>query len=231
MSKSSKAPPTQGEKVGDLEAACADLPIFPLAQVVLFPRALLPLHIFEPRYRAMIKDCMASHRAIAMALVTDPGEPRSGERERPAIASIAGAGIIVEHHELPDGRSNILVHGQARVRLEELPFVPPYRRARATILQEIHSHVPENDRTALFAAASAFVAEVSKKNPKFSFSMPRSLEPGAIADLCAHHLVVDARARQGILEELDVAERVRRVIHELASQHSGMLREGGSELN
>src|SRR5579883_1951111 len=56
-------------KGADLEAALAELPIFPLPHVVLFPRALLPLHVFEPRYRAMLKDALETHRAIAMAMV------------------------------------------------------------------------------------------------------------------------------------------------------------------
>lgn len=219
-------------KIGDLEAACAELPIFPLPQVVLFPRALLPLHVFEPRYRAMLKDALVSHKALAMALIVErPGGDASEAGGHPRLASIAGAGIIIEHQELPDGRSNILLHGQARVRLEELPFVPPYRRARATILREIHSHVSDTDRVALFGAAAAFAGEVSKKNPKFSFALPPSIEPGAVADLCAHHLVVDAKARQAILEELDVAARVRMVISELAMQYSEMTREASGSLN
>jgi ATP-dependent Lon protease len=205
----------------DLEAACAELPIFPLPQVVLFPRALLPLHIFEPRYRTMLADALSTHKAIAMALLLE------GE----AIAPVAGLGIVVEHQALPDGRSNILLHGKARVHLEELPFVPPYRRARATILEDVPTPVPEADKTALFASAAAFVSDVARRNPRFSFELPRSLPAGSVADLCAHHLVVDTRARQAILEELDVAERVRRVIRELAAQHADMAREGGGSLN
>ena len=217
------------EAMERLEAACAELPIFSLSQVILFPRALLPLHVFEPRYRALLKDALLTHRAMAMALIVDPNAKDANGN--PTIASVAGAGIIVEHQELPDGRGNILLHGRARVRLEELPFVPPYRRAKATIVTDIHSRVTEADRRALFAAAAAFSGEVAKKNPKFSFNLPRSLEHGAIADLCAHHLVIDARARQAILEELDVQQRVLRVIAELAGQHSEMIREAGGSLN
>jgi ATP-dependent Lon protease len=205
-------------------AALAELPVFPLSQVVLFPRALLPLHVFEPRYRAMLKDCLATHKAMAMGLVIGPPGPDG----HPPIATVAGAGVIVEHQELPDGRSNILLHGRARVRLEELPFVPPYRRARATILEEIPTSVRDADRAALFAAVSAFVQEVKKRDPSFSFSLPPSLEPGAIADLCAHHLVIDAAARQAVLEELDAAERVRRVIAELSAQQQSAPGRGGA---
>ena len=71
-----------------LAAALDDLPIFPLPSVVLFPRALLPLHIFEPRYRAMVEHCMKTHRAMAIAFIPDPNDKdANGE---PRFASIAG---------------------------------------------------------------------------------------------------------------------------------------------
>jgi ATP-dependent Lon protease len=210
---------TKNAELTNLEAALGELPIFPLSQVVLFPRALLPLHIFEPRYRALLKDALATHRAIAMGLVI-AGELDA--RGRPRVASVAGAGVILEHEELADGRSNIVLHGVARVRLEELPFVPPYRRAKGTILHETPTAVPAADRTALLAQATSFVQEVHKRDPSFSMRLPTSIETGAIADLCAHHLVIDAAVRQKILEELDVAARVRLVTTELAAQHAAL---------
>jgi Lon protease-like protein len=212
-----------------LEAALAEMPVFPLTQIVLFPHALLPLHVFEPRYRALLKDCLSTHRVMAMALITDPF--RVMANGEPPIATVAGAGIVVEHQTLPDGRSTLLLHGQARVRLEELPFVPPYRRARATLLVEDDVLVPPDDKTALFASAAAFSAEVRKQNPRFSFRVPDHVSAGALADYCAHHLVIDTRTRQALLEELDARERVRIVTAELAMQHSVLLRESGGVLH
>jgi Lon protease-like protein len=211
----------------ELLPALEAIAVFPLPQVVLFPQAILPLHIFEPRYRAMLKDCVASHGAMAIALLI--GSSREGQL--PPIAEVAGAGIIVEHQPLPDGRSNILLHGRARVRLAELPFVPPYRRARATLLQDVAEVVSTADRAALLACAEAFAAEVRQKSPEFSFHIPPNLEPGVLADYCAHHLVVDTALRQKLLEELRPGERVRMVTTELASQHSALLRESGSFLH
>jgi Lon protease-like protein len=215
---------SKSSELESLEAALAEIPVFPLPQVVLFPRALLPLHIFEPRYRAMLKDALATHRVLVMALqldapdkAQDKVEPKI-ERSQPKIAAVCGAGIILEHHPLADGRSNIVLHGLARLRIEELPFVPPYRRARATILHDLPSAIPMADRTALLAEATAFAGEVHKRDPTFTFRIPPSLEPGPVADLCAHHLIVDAPARQRILEQLDPAERVRMVTAELAVQ-------------
>lgn len=204
----------------NLEAALSDMPVFPLGQIVLFPRALLPLHVFEPRYRALLKDALATHKVIAMALVPDPND--KDEAGHPRFSPICGAGFIVEHQQMADGRSNILLHGVARVRLEELKFVPPYRRAKATILHDHPSVVPAAERTALLAEATSFAGEVARRDESFSFKLPPSLEPGAIADLCAHHLVIDAAARQRILETLDVTERVRMVTAELAIQHGSI---------
>ncbi len=211
------------EKTGDFEAALQNLPVFPLPQVVLFPRALLPLHIFEPRYRAMLKDCLAGHRHIVMTHV----DASSGARE----GVVAGVGYIVEHQPLPDGRANIVVQGRARVRVTELPSSDPYRRVRATKLEDVTKRVSQADRTALVTAAGAYAGEVGRRDPRFSFAVPPNLETGALADLCAHHLILSAEMRQKMLEELDASLRVQSVIRELATQHSALLHVSGGVLH
>jgi ATP-dependent Lon protease len=200
----------------DLAPALAALPLFPLP-TVLFPGALMPLHIFEPRYRAMVRDALDTHRALAVVLITDP-EDRD-EHGRPRIAEIAGAGVIVDHAELPSGRFNILLRGRARVHLEELPFrEKPYRRARATVLTAPPGEASASDLSALIAAATSFAARVRERDPSFELPLPKDAPASVIADLCAHHLLLDARERQVALETLDVGERVRRVAEALALQ-------------
>ena len=212
-----------------LDAALDELPLFPLGQVVLFPRAVLPLHVFEPRYRTMLRDCVETHGAMAVVLIKAGGEVDA--QGNPFLSEVAGAGIVMEHQEHPDGRWNILIHGSARVRLEELPFVPPYRRARATILRDTDTPVATSDRTALVAAASAFAGEVYRRDANFSFRLPPNAETNTLADLCAHHLVVDAAARQAILEELDVSMRTQMVIRELAIQQRAFMKDNGGVLH
>jgi Lon protease-like protein len=199
-----------------IDAALGALPLFPLPQAVLFPGAVLPLHVFEPRYKAMIRDCLASHRALAVVQVTDPSQ--RDEHGHPAIASVAGAGLIVDHAELSEGRYNILVRGQARVRVEELPFVPPYRTARATVLPTHDEGASERDVSALMSNAAAFVALVRERDRDFDFRLPKGALPGALADVCAHHLIIDAGERQSILETLDLNERILRVTEAIALQ-------------
>ncbi len=192
----------------DLLRALDELPIFPLPRLVFFPNTMLPLHVFEPRYRKMLTDCLETHGAMAVVRL------EAGDK----IASVAGAGVVVHHEELADGRSNLVLAGSARVRLEELPFIPPYRRARATVLEPIHSHVPDKDHAALVASATDFVREVRRHDSDFSFELPSSRGAGILADVCASNLIVDADVRQRLLEELDDAARVRGVVEELASQ-------------
>ncbi len=196
----------------DLGKALDELPIFPLPRLVFFPNTMLPLHVFEPRYRKMLADCLETHGAMAVVRL----DPCRADGER--ISPVAGAGIVVHHEMLPDGRSNLVLAGSARVRLEELPFLPPYRRARATVLEPIRTPVPEKDQAALVATATDFVREVRRHDSDFTFELPTSRSAGILADACAAHLIVDAEVRQRLLEELDDAVRVRAVIEELAAQ-------------
>jgi Lon protease-like protein len=207
---------------GVLAPALNAMPIFPLPGVVLFPGALLPLHIFEPRYRTMLADCLATSRCMAMAFVLVDGDRVDVEGD-PKIARVAGAGLVVHHAALADGRSNLVLQGRARVWLDELPFAPPYRRARARILDEIETPLSSVDRSGLLAVATAFATAVHQTE----FVVPSGIGPGAAADLCAHQLIVDPRARQQVLEELDVASRVRLVTHTLAEQMGRVKHEGG----
>jgi len=204
-----------------LLAALGDLPVFPLPQAVLFPRALLPLHIFEPRYRAMLAHCLGTHRAMVIARIADESDVDS--HGRPRFARVAGLGVIVQHRELPDGRSNIILHGRARVSIEELASDTPFRRVHATILADGEVTIPETDRTALLATATAFAGELHK-HTSFDLEFPPDASAEAIADLCAQHLVFDADARQAVLEERDVATRIRRVTTELALQQQALTR-------
>ena len=170
-----EAPPPSSLR--DLEPALDALPIFPLPQTVLFPSALLPLHVFEPRYRTMIKDCLSTHKALAVALIRE-GAERDAHRH-PAIEPIAGMGVIIDHVQLPDGRYNILVQGRCRVRMEELAFVPPYRRGKATILHAKPVEPPPHDVAALLASAAAFAADIRARDPEFDFRIPPHTPPSA----------------------------------------------------
>jgi ATP-dependent Lon protease len=200
----------------DLSDALAALPLFPLQHVVLFPGALLPLHVFEARYRALVRDVLATHRCLSVVQVVDRDADMNGN---PAIAPVAGVGTIVEHAELPGGRYNIVLLGRARVALDELPFLPPYRRARATLL-EGHGEATALDLAALQSAITAFTALVRRADPLFRLNAPLKGSPAALCDACANALVLDALERQVLLETLDVGARVRRLTEVLTVQRA-----------
>lgn len=103
------------------------LPVFPLPNVVFFPKTYLPLHIFEPRYRQMVADAARGHRCIAMALLKEGWE--EDYYGNPAIYPTLCVGRIMSAQPLSDGRSNILLQGLDRCDIQEEHFEKPYREA------------------------------------------------------------------------------------------------------
>ena len=213
-------------------ARLADLPIFPLPQVVLFPGMRLPLHVFEPRYRALVRDVLAGERMLVMGHLTgDGGRPSVDPSAPPAFATVAGVGVIVEHNALDDGRFNILVEGVARARIAELPFIGPYRRVAAALLEDDGDTASAIDASALLSAASSFAAAVRRREPTFSFELPAGRSIGALADLCAGRLLIDPDERQALLETLEVARRVRETATGIAGQMTLFRQAGAGDAN
>ena len=107
------------------------IPVFPLTKVVLLPGEVLPLHIFEPRYRAMVRDAMSGHRVIGM--IEYAAEHESSTQEPRPVRDIGCVGFIADHKELPDGRSLIWLLGLERFTIdEEVPVDSLYRQFRVT---------------------------------------------------------------------------------------------------
>lgn len=214
--------------LSDLLEALQALPLFPLPNTVLFPGALLPLHVFEPRYCAMVEAVLETHRSMAVVMIVEGGSVDA--HGHPEIMQVAGLGTIIDHTELPGGRYNILLRGRMRVRLSELPFEPPYRRAAGEVLVPPDEEITQSELSALVSTATAFAQFVRERDRGFEFRLPRDAKPALLADLCAHHLVLDARERQAILETLSPRARARRVAEVLAMQRH-TLAPGGRELN
>lgn len=213
----------------DLAAALDALPLFPLPQVVLMPGALLPLHVFEPRYRKMVRDVLEGHRALGVVQIRDL-EQRDA-LGHPEIHAIAGVGTIVDHTELPSGRFNILVRGRARVRLEELPFTPPYRRARATILPSEGEGLSSAALSGLLATVTSFVSILRARDASFEFRTPNVSEPETLVNLAAQQLLIDGRDRQRALEQSSIRERVAFVSETLALQELSLTQGKGGPAN
>jgi len=110
------------------------LPLFPLPSVVLFPGVFLPLHIFEPRYRAMVADALATDRLIGMTLLRDGWQ--DDYDGQPPVYAVGCVGLITHSEKLPDGRYNIILRGLDRFRIIDEDHTRPYRRARTEAVSD-----------------------------------------------------------------------------------------------
>ncbi len=194
----------------------SDIAVFPLPGVVLFPALALPLHIFEPRYRAMTEDVLEAGGLLSVVKIEDGG--RTEADGRPRICTVAGVGEIVEHRRYPDGRFDLLVMGRARVRLHENDFEPPYRRARAIVLESYSKGALDREVSTLIDAATRFAVTLQRGGFAKEVPLPETNDPERLADECAHRLIIDAEERQKVLETLDVATRIRACATALVTQ-------------
>jgi hypothetical protein len=186
------------------EAFSGKVPLFPLPDVVLFPGTLLPLHIFEPRYRQMTRDALEGERLIAMALLKPGWE--ADYHGNPPVHEVVGIGRIVEEKALPDGRFLLLLEGVARARLLDIVRDRPYRVARVLLLED---RIPEGaDRAFRPALEDLYARRVAAAGAVRPWTLPL----GTLCDRVAAALVRDPAARQELLAEEDVGVRCRRLL-------------------
>ncbi len=189
------------------------LPLFPLPDVVFFPETVLPLHVFEPRYRRLVADCLADDRWLAVVMLR-PGWEKDYEGH-PPIHSVAGAGEIIQAEALPDGRYNILLDGRARVRLvaEEPADGRPYRVARAERIREAPPPAGDPGFTErlqeLRAAHARLLLALGQSHADVVGRLTvAGAPPGSVIDRIVAAVVPDAAVRQRVLEAVDVVERL-----------------------
>jgi uncharacterized protein len=195
-----------------------DVPVFPLPNVVFFPGTVLHLHVFEPRYRAMMRDVLTSGRRVLAVTLLRPGF-EAQYQAAPAMHELCTVGRFDQCEELPDGRFNFSLQGVARVRLHEHPQGErAYRRARAELL-ECGVDSPKHNAsavTALMSTAALVATHVRRMQPDFSLGVTPDLAPGQVADVLTDRLIADPAVRQLVLEALDVRERLRLVTDRVA---------------
>jgi uncharacterized protein len=187
-----------------------DVPIFPLPNVTFFPRTVMPLHIFEPRYREMIADCLRGDRMLGVALLRDGWQ--KDYFGHPPIHRTFGIGKIIDHDRLEDGRYNLHVEGLYRARLITEYPTQPYRTGRALVLQErpidgIRNRVGAT-RKELFEACEELGSMMPEYAPPIQGAWASHPHPSVVVDQLAAMLVLDAYDRQSILEEIDPLRRM-----------------------
>src|SRR5207245_426681 len=210
-----------------------EVPVMTLPSATLFPQALLPLYIFEPRYRQMVADSLKSERMFSVAM-QKPG------RTRESPCQVAGLGLIrvsVDHH---DGTSHLILQGLTRVELRQTVQYKPYRVQCIRPLQaapndsvmvdallaKVHELVQPGSESGKFPFPFPVVKKSAIANPKPSISNHPKLSmkeilnylenlPDAdqVADLVSCALLADPGQRQTILETVELEARLKRLIH------------------
>jgi Lon protease-like protein len=194
-------------------SALSSLPIFPLPNCVLLPGGLLPLHVFEPRYRELTRDCLASHQLMGVARLR-PGY-ESTYYGRPPVYERCGVGRIICSEELPDGRFALLLRGVARVEIaRELTSERQYRVVEAhELCDAVVDPVDARDHHHKLVTLCDRLAEVIEEGGAQLRELVRTFEsPGACADAIAAALIMDADARQELLEACDPMVRLQRTL-------------------
>jgi len=193
------------------------VPVMPLPGALLFPHALLPLHIFEPRYQQMLAHALREHRMFSVALI----KPQRSQWESTAdFFHVAGVGLIRACVGRGDGTSNLILQGLRRVQFTGFEQSAPFPVARIEPLESKSSSTVETD------ALGAKVIELYSRLKKAGRQLPEKVDKylahlsdmEMLADLMAATFVNDPQRRQQLLEELSLNQRLRLVIQYLREE-------------
>jgi ATP-dependent Lon protease len=195
-----------------------EVPVMTLSQTVLFPQAMMPLFIFEPRYREMLSTVLEEDRIFAVAAL-DERDDDAEVLETPY--SIAGVGVVRACKQNPDGTSNLILQGLARVEFENFVCEEPYRRAR---IQQIMSESDGSEETldsiqptllALVQIQMRLGAEIPQEVLQFLSNIK---EPESVLDLTIYTLCPSGSFKQELLETRGILARFDKFERFLRSQ-------------
>jgi len=203
-------------------------PLFPLPNVVHFPHLLLPLHIFEPRYRQMVGDSLSGSRMIAMALLKPGWITTEGS---PPIHDTVCLGRITAEQHAPDGRYYLVLQGLSRAQiLREDDSDRPYRVAELTLHPDPETTVSE---VAAAAQRRRLIGAFRKLFPRHDLdkvlkrAIAEAVPLGILCDVLTDAMALDAQDAQKVLAEFDISKRcglVLRLIHSKLRQKTKPVR-------
>jgi Lon protease-like protein len=186
------------------------IPLFPLPNCVLFPGAVQPLHLFEPRYRQLLIDTLKDQSAIALGLLK-PGWEKDYYGS-PPVYEILCAGSVIAHEKTADGNFNLLLHGVCRARMVRQQKAPPTMLYRTVTLEPLEETPPSPAHEPLQRQVLRdMLAKTALKDLTITPSLDAYFHPsvptGRLVDLLAFNLVQDIPSRQRLLEEIDTRKR------------------------
>jgi uncharacterized protein len=183
--------------------------LFPLPSLVMFPHVVLPLHIFEPRYRQMTEDALTGDRLITMIQISPL--PKGKLWTEPAtIEEVGCLGRIIQHERLLDGRFNILLLGRKRVRIRrEIHTDKLYRTAEVEILEDLAPLMPEEPaREELVGLFRKIFEKHHELDTDLADLLEKAVPLGVLSDIISHALSLPPALKQRLLAETSVDTRI-----------------------
>ncbi|MGC6505450.1 MAG: LON peptidase substrate-binding domain-containing protein [Coraliomargaritaceae bacterium] len=187
-----------------------EVPVMTMGGMVLFPQAVMPLHIFEPRYREMLDEVLASDRIFAVAALD---ESNDGNKDKELPHLIAGIGVVRACRTNEDGTSNLVLQGLARVRLEAITAEQPFRKARIIQIQSEPGAPPNviaSIRDSVLDLIQALIrlgASIPREVPEF---LSKVTDPETVLDLSIYSLCPSSGLKQELLETTEILLRYQR---------------------
>lgn len=183
------------------------VPAFPLPNVILYPKALLPLHIFEPRYLELVQDAIEGNKQLVLPLLKPDWE--RDYFSRPPVFPIAGLGEIIHWDRVSGGKYNILVRGLSRIQILEEFGGGPYRITQVEILNEIKA------KSSSLKSQKIQLSTGLRKISDGFLTLPKGIQIGHLADIVNIALPIEIYRKQEIFEIIDVKKRVETVLKTL----------------
>jgi len=189
-----------------------EIPLFPLPNLVLFPRVLVPLHIFEERYKLMINTCIERDDVFGVVLLRSGAETESED----TIHRVGVTARIVQIERLENGRMNILTEGEDRFRIRRFTGQEPYWKGLVDFFEDNESHpsieAMQEEVSELYRKVAELGAKIdSSEEPEIA--LPES--PTDLSYMISYILDIDPEAKQKLLEMTSAAERLRSLVPHL----------------
>lgn len=191
------------------------LPLFPLSTPVLFPGGVVPLHVFEPRYRQLTEDVLSGARVIGMATVRPKHvEAMAGN---PPLYDVGCAGVVHQSRRLADGRFHVVLRGTHRFRIQE--ELPPEgeRLYRVALVEVLEEHLEDTGRAEILrrrviermqALADRAARAQEDTAVRFDAAKLEALDPATFANTVSQALGLPAEEKQGLLEADGIVQRL-----------------------
>ncbi len=180
-----------------------EIPLFPLPNLVLFPNIVVPLHIFEERYKSMINTCVERDETFGLVLLG------SEEESEDTIHRVGVAARIVQVERLEDGKMNILSQGENRFRILRFTQQTPYWKGSVDYFEDDEAHQPS---LSLYEHVSELYRNIYKLGAELSGSQESELvlpeSPVALSYMVSYVLDIDSEEKQKLLEMTSTAERL-----------------------